>query len=124
MPPKTVLVVEDSDATRRLMELCLSMEGFDVVHRADGESGLAAARDLVPDAIVLDIALPGIDGWEVLAELRGDPTTETIPVLVATAHDNATFRHKANNASADGFLGKPFELDHLRTAIAELLDRQ
>jgi CheY-like chemotaxis protein len=123
MPAKTVLVVEDSDPTRRLIELCLSMEGLDVVHRVDGESGLEAARDLVPDVIILDIALPGIDGWEVLAHLRSDPITREIPVLVATAHDNAAYRSKADAATADAFLGKPFELTDLRTAIAELLDQ-
>jgi len=120
--PKTVLVIEDSDPTRRLIELCLRTEGYDVVHRIDGETGLEAARGLVPDVIVLDIALPGIDGWEVLEQLRNDDVTSAIPVLVATAHDSPLTRQKADTATADAFVGKPFDLTHLRTAIADLLE--
>jgi DNA-binding response OmpR family regulator len=123
MSAKTVLVVEDSDPTRRLIEMCLTMEGLNVVHCADGESGLEMARDLLPDVIILDIALPGIDGWEVLERLRDEAATSAIPVLVATAHDSSTFREKAQTATADAFVGKPFNLNDLRTAINRLLER-
>jgi len=124
MSAKTVLVVEDSDPTRRLIEMCLTMDGLNVVHCADGESGLGMARDLLPDVIMLDIALPGIDGWEVLEQLRGESATSAIPVLVATAHDSDTFRNRAQTATADAFLGKPFNLADLRAAIDELLKSQ
>ena len=123
MSPKTVLVVEDSDPTRRIIELCLSMDGLDVVHAADGEAGLEIARDVSPDVIILDIALPGIDGWQVLEQLRSDPVTQNIPVLVATAHDSAVMKKKANAATAEAFVAKPFDLNVLREAIAGLLDR-
>lgn len=121
MPAKTVLVVEDSDPTRRLIEMCLVIEGLDVVHCADGESGLELAGELLPDVIVLDIALPGIDGWEVLERLRANAATRNIPVLVATAHDSSVTRQKAQKATADAFVGKPFDLAHLRSAIDRLL---
>ena len=121
MTPKTVLVIEDSGPTRQLIELCLRMERLDVVSRTDGESGLEAARGLVPDVIVLDIALPGVDGWEVLNLLRNDPATRGIPVLVTTAHDSPVTRERAHESTADAFLGKPFDLDDLRSVIAELL---
>lgn len=122
MQAKTVLVVEDSEPTQRLIEMCLTMEGLNVVRCADGESGLDRARELAPDVIVLDIALPGINGWEVLEHLRSEPSTSAIPVLVATAHDSAVMRTKAQTATADAFVGKPFNLTDLRTAIAELLE--
>lgn len=121
MPAKTILVVEDSDPTRRLIEMCLTMDGFNVVHSADGESGLEMAREVLPDAIVLDIALPGINGWEVLEQLRSDPSTSEIPVLVATAHDSDLSRVRAKTAMADAFVGKPFNLSDLRTAIDGLI---
>lgn len=124
MSAKTVLVVEDSDPTRRLIEMCLTMDGFNVAHCADGESGLEMARDLLPDVIILDIALPGIDGWEVLEQLRGESATSAIPVLVATAHDSSTTRQKAQTATADAFVGKPFNLADLRAAIDRLLHPQ
>lgn len=123
MSTKTVLVVEDSDPTRRLIELCLGLDGLDVVHAANGEVGLEIARDVLPDVIILDIALPGIDGWAVLEQLRHDPATQNIPVLVATAHDSAVMKKKADAATAEAFVGKPFDLNVLREAIASLLDR-
>jgi CheY-like chemotaxis protein len=100
----------------------LSLEGFNVVYRVDGESGLETAKTLIPDGIVLDIALPGMDGWEVLDHLRRNPKTQHIPVLVATAHDTSQMRTKAQSAMADAFIGKPFDLTHLRAAVAHLVD--
>ena len=121
MPPKTVLVVEDADATRRLIEVSLTIDGYNVIQRVDGESGLEAAKNERPDLVVLDIALPGIDGWMVLELLRSDRITRDIPVLVVTAHDTAETRSKADFATADAFVGKPFDLNHLRQAVVSLL---
>lgn len=123
MSKKKVLVVEDADATRRLIEVSLTIDGFDVVQRIDGASGLEAARSLRPDLVVLDIALPEMDGWEVLAQLRSDPTTKDIPVVVVTAHDTAESRSKADYATADAFIGKPFDLNKLRSAIIDLVEK-
>ena len=67
--------------------------------------------------------LLGIDGWQVLEQLRSDPVTQNIPVLVATAHDSAVMKKKANAATAEAFVAKPFDLNVLREAIAGLLDR-
>jgi CheY-like chemotaxis protein len=124
MQKRTVLVVEDADATRRLLEVALMIDGFNVIERTDGASGLEAARSLLPDVIVLDIALPEMDGWEVLGHLRIDPNTRHIPVVVVTAHDTAETRSKADFASADAFVGKPFDLNHLRSVITNLLERR
>jgi len=121
VPPKTVLVVEDADATRRLIEVSLTIDGYNVIQRVDGESGLEAAKNERPDLVVLDIALPGIDGWMVLELLRSDRITRDIPVLVVTAHDTAETRSKADFATADAFVGKPFDLNHLRQAVVSLL---
>ncbi|MDH3261428.1 MAG: response regulator [Acidimicrobiia bacterium] len=121
MSNRRVLVVEDAFATRRLVELSLTIEGFEVVEREDGPSGLEAAMTLIPDLIVLDIALPGMDGWKLLSHIRADPKTEHIPVLVITAHDTAETRTKADHSLADGFLGKPFDLDQLRNEVNKLI---
>lgn len=116
-----VLVIEDAFPTRRLVELSLSYEGFEIMQREDGPSGLDAALTLIPDLIVLDIALPGMDGWEILRHIRADPTTEHIPVIVITAHDTAETRTKADHSHADGFVGKPFDLDQLRNEVNRLI---
>ncbi|MDF1597955.1 MAG: response regulator [Acidimicrobiia bacterium] len=124
MQTRTVLVVEDADATRRLLEVALMIDGFDVIQHTDGASGLEAARSLLPDVIVLDVALPEMDGWEVLGHLRMDPKTREIPVVVVTAHDTAETRSKANFATADAFVGKPFDLNQLRAVVADLVERR
>lgn len=116
-----VLVIEDAFPTRRLVELSLAYEGFDVIEREDGPSGLEAAQTLIPDLIVLDIALPGMDGWELLSKLRADPQTEHIPVVVITAHDTAETRTRADQSHADGFIGKPFDLNQLRNEVNKLI---
>lgn len=121
MSGRRVLVVEDAFATRRLVELAMTLDGYDVTQREDGPSGLEAALKLIPDLIVLDIALPGMDGWEVLRALRADAKTQHIPVLVITAHDTAETRYKADHAQADGFVGKPFDLDQLRNEANRLV---
>ncbi|NNC40786.1 MAG: response regulator [Acidimicrobiia bacterium] len=122
MPKKTVLVVEDAEATRRLIEMSMVIDGYKVIQREDGESGLQAAKDEIPDAIVLDIALPGIDGWQVLELLRSDVMTKNIPVVVVTAHDTAATRTRADFATADAFVGKPFDLNYLRKTVLSLLE--
>ena len=118
-----MLVVEDAEATRRLIEVALMIDGFDVIQCIDGASGLEAARTLHPDLIVLDIALPEMDGWDVLGHLRQDPTTRDIPVVVVTAHDTAESRSKADFATADAFVGKPFDLNELRSVISNLIEQ-
>lgn len=122
MSARTVLVVEDAYGTRRLVELSLRMDGYEVIECENGITGLETALTVLPDLIVLDIALPGMDGWEILKELRADPRAEHIPVLVITAHDTAESRTRANYGSADGFIGKPFDLHELRDAVRTLIE--
>lgn len=118
---RTVLVIEDAVSTRRLVELCLAYESFEIISREDGPSGLEAALTLIPDLIVLDIALPGMDGWEILRRIRANPETVHIPVVVITAHDTPEVRAKADDSHAGGFVGKPFDLNELRTQVVGLL---
>ena len=109
-----VLVIEDAPATQRLIEMTLMLEGWDVQVATSGESGLEVAENDTPDLVVLDIALPNMDGWQVLKTLRNSPATAAVPVIVVTAHDTAEARTRSDTATADGFLGKPFDLEVLR----------
>jgi CheY-like chemotaxis protein len=115
-----VLVIEDSLVIQRLIEVCLRPAGFQVELRADGPSGLEAARGWKPDVVVLDVGLPVMDGWEVLSHLRADPGMDGVKVLVLTAHAQAQTRERAVTSGADGFLTKPFRPDELRSAVIEL----
>ena len=109
-----VLVIEDAPATQRLIEMTLMLEGWDVLVATTGEAGLEVAESDSPDLVVLDIALPNMDGWQVLKTLRDSPATASIPVIVVTAHDTAESKTRADMATADGFLGKPFDIEALR----------
>ncbi len=115
-----VLVIEDSLVIQRLIEVCLRPAGFQVELRADGPSGLEAARGWKPDVVVLDVGLPVMDGWEVLSNLRADQGMDGVKVLVLTAHAQDQTREKAKESGADGFLTKPFRPDELRSAVIEL----
>lgn len=119
---KRVLVVEDSEVIQRLIEVCLRPAGFEIEMRADGHAGIAAARDLMPDLIILDVGLPGLDGWEVLSRLRADENTANLTVLILTAHAQDETKARANADGADAFLSKPFRPHDLRVVAQQLIE--
>ena len=116
-----VLVIEDSASVRRLIEVCLRVLGVNVASASDGVTGLAAIRADRPDAVVLDIGLPGLDGWDVLRQLRDDEDTASIKVLVLTAHAQPEMADKAERGGADSFMTKPFRPLDLRIQVEKLL---
>ena len=116
-----VLVVEDSAVIRRLIEVCLRPANLDIVMREDGPSGLEAALNEAPDLLVLDIGLPEMDGWEVLDQLRSNSSTESLPVLVLTAHAEEESRRRADEGGADSFVTKPFQPNDFRREVLSLL---
>ena len=118
-----VLVVEDSAVIRRLIEVCLRPASVEILMREDGPTGLAAARSEDPDLLVLDIGLPEMDGWQVLDELRKDPATQRLPVLVLTAHAEEESRKRADEGGADAFVTKPFQPNDFRQEVLRLLYR-
>ncbi|MBT8203274.1 MAG: response regulator [Acidimicrobiia bacterium] len=117
----TVLIVEDSPSVRRLIEVSIRPLGVTVIEAEDGIGGLEAARREVPDIILLDIGLPGIDGWEVLRELRADTRTADIAVIIVTAHAQPEVAAAAERRGADGFITKPFRPGELREEIVGLI---
>ena len=120
--PNTVLVIEDSPSVRRLIEICVRPLGLELSAAEDGITGLEMARQLVPDLILLDIGLPGIDGWEVLRNLRADEATANIIVIIVTAHAQPEVAAAAEQRGADGFMTKPFRPAELRDEITRQLD--
>jgi PAS domain S-box-containing protein len=110
----TVLVIDDDPTARALMRRFLEREGFGVDEAPDGETGLARARTRRPDVITLDVLMPGMDGWAVLAALKGDPALAAIPVILATVVDEA---HLGFALGAADYLPKPID----RERLAEVL---
>ena len=111
----TILVIEDDPSAVRLLRTYLETEGYQVEVATDGESGIAAARAHPPSAIILDVLLPGIDGWEVLRRLKGDPDLRDVPVMVATVVDERTV---AMNLGAVDYFLKPVRPDALLARLA------
>jgi DNA-binding response OmpR family regulator len=110
----TILVIDDDGAVRDLMQRFLAKEGFGVVTASGGEQGLRLAREVVPDAITLDVMMPGMDGWSVLASLKADASTADIPVVMLTIVDD---RNLGYALGADDYLTKPIDRDRLLAAI-------
>jgi CheY-like chemotaxis protein len=116
-----VLIVEDADATRALIELVLHRYGGTIEGCADGRSGLHRAQTWLPDLVILDIALPGMDGWAVLEAMRSDPATASIPVVITTAHAAPELRERARRQGAAAVICKPFAPAEMRAVVEPLL---
>jgi CheY-like chemotaxis protein len=116
-----ILVIEDSAVIRRLIEVCLRAADLQILMREDGPSGLDAVRADAPDLLILDIGLPGMDGWQVLNHIRSDQATRSLPVVVLTAHAEEESRRRADEGGADAFVTKPFQPNEFRQTVLDLL---
>ena len=112
-----ILIIEDNPANIELMSFLLSAYGHAPVSAADGPRGVAAARSERPDLIACDVNLPGMDGFAVLAELKGDPALAGVPILAVTALAMTGDREKVLAAGFDGYISKPIEPESF---VAEL----
>jgi two-component system, OmpR family, response regulator MprA len=121
MSPVAVLLVDDDASIRRMLERTLAAEGYDVAAVADGGAAMAAVERSVPDAIVLDVAMPGLDGLSVTRRLRGKGLA--VPILLLTARDALEERVAGLDAGADDYLVKPFEARELAARLRALLRR-
>lgn len=118
---KTILICDDEPALRELVRASLD-NGYRFAEASDGIIALELARELEPDAVVLDLMLPRVGGLEVLAELQADERLRRIPVLVVTAWNET--REDVLAAGAADFVTKPFNPDELKVVIEEMLNRQ
>ena len=105
----SVLIVEDSATLRHMVTLALEERGYHISQAADGVSALHALAENLPDAIILDLNLPDIDGFEVCRRIKTDPKTHNIPVLVMTSLEQSGFEIMAIEAGADDFIAKPVD---------------
>lgn len=112
-----VLVIEDDASIRLLIREMLRGVDLRTVEAADGDSGLAAALQHDPDAILLDIGLPDIDGFDVLRRLKATPALAAIPVIMVTAWTETDYMQRAVDAGAFGYVRKPFEMTEFLTRV-------
>ena len=119
-----VLVVDDYQDAREMYAEYLKASGFRVAEARTGIEAVAKARELLPDCILMDLSLPGIDGWEATRQLKADPATRHLPVIALTAHAMAGDREKALEAGCDDYDTKPVEFGRLLAKIQALLEKR
>jgi len=118
-----ILLVEDNEMNRDMLSRRLQKKGYDVVMAVDGEQGVAMAEAQAPALVLMDMSLPGLDGWEATRRLKAAAATRAIPVIALTAHAMAGDREKALAAGCDDFDIKPIELERLLAKMEALLAR-
>ncbi|NMB68818.1 MAG: response regulator [Chloroflexi bacterium] len=123
MANETVLVIEDNFDNLELVRFVLSQAGFAVLSATDGRSGLSAAREKLPDLVLLDLSIPEMDGWQVAAQLKGDPATAHICVVALTGHTLPGDRQRAFDSGCDGYISKPLDLPNFVGEIQALLQQ-
>jgi two-component system cell cycle response regulator DivK len=117
----TVLIVEDNDPSRDALSRRLQRRGFQVLTAIDGYQAVAVATADGPDIILMDLGLPGIDGWEATRRLKQDAKTSQIPIIVLSAHAMTGDRELALAAGGDDFDAKPVRFERLLEKIETLL---
>jgi two-component system cell cycle response regulator DivK len=119
--PPLILLVDDYEDARVMYGHFLRMSGYEPLEASTGEEALELAHARLPDLILLDMSLPGIDGWEVTAQLKRNATTKHIPIVALTAHALQSERQRTERAGCDGFLAKPCAPPDLLAEITRLL---
>ncbi len=115
-----ILVADDDPVILRLLEVNLGLEGFDVATAASGPEAVASAREARPALILLDVMMPGTSGWDVVDELRSDPATADIPILLLSARTQDEDRRRAEALGLAGYVTKPFDPAELAATIRRL----
>lgn len=118
-----ILIVDDESAIRLVCRVNLESAGFETIEAPDGETALALARSERPDLVLLDVMLPGLDGWEVAAKLREMPETRDIPIVFLTARAATTDEVHGHTVGGVGYISKPFDPEALTETVTATLKR-
>ena len=119
-----ILLVEDNEMNRDMLSRRLIKAGFEMVMAVDGEQAVDLARSEAPDLILMDISLPGLDGWEATRLLKAMPETRSIPIIALTAHAMAGDREKSLAAGCNDYDTKPIDFRRLLEKIHGFLDKE
>ena len=118
----TILIIEDNDKNMKLARDVLKAKGYATLEAVTGEEGVKLAKEMLPDLVLMDIQLPGINGIEAFRQIRADAKTARIPVVALTASVTPTDRSEINAAGFDAFIGKPINLKEFVETIRRLLE--
>ncbi len=119
---KTLLVVDDDPAVRESLEELFRYQGYHVLTAVDGEAGLRAVRAERPDLIILDVTMPGLDGFRVATQIKNDPTLTEMPIILYSAQLEESFAILAYQTKAEYFLPKVGGIRPILTAVRDLLE--
>jgi len=118
---KKILIVDDEEQSRKLLTKILSKQGYEIENAADGFEAGTQVLEFKPDLVLLDLYMPGMDGFEVCRKIKENPKTAIIVVVAVTGYDNDENRERIMKAGADGYLTKPVERKHLLESISTLI---
>ena len=121
MSGRRILVVEDNPLNLKLVRDVLTASGYDVVEAGTGEDGVSLALEAAPDLVLMDLQLPGIDGYEALRLIREDPRLGALPVVALTAFAMREDRERTARAGFDGYLSKPISVRDLPAQVGDFL---
>jgi len=122
--PSDVLIIEDDSRSIRLLELILRSQGYGVTVAHNGDKGLALMHSRRFDLLVLDLMLPGMDGFEILRQVRADPQLADVPVIITSAQAQATSKHQAAELGAAAYLTKPYRKVELLEVVESLIENE
>lgn len=118
-----ILIVDDDIAINELVKINLELSGYKVIQAPDGIKGFALAKQELPNAIILDVMMPEVDGYTVAQRIRQNPTTKNIPILMLTALSQLNDKVKGFDIGVDDYLVKPFEMEELKVRLRAILKR-
>jgi DNA-binding response OmpR family regulator len=116
---RRILIVDDDEGILEAFRAMLEGDEYEVVVTPNGEELLSLSKNILPDLIILDVLLSGIDGRDICKAFKNDPTTKDIPLIMISAHPNA--EESVREVNADDYLKKPFEMDELLQKVAKYL---
>ena len=122
MSKHKILVIEDNRDNFELVSFLLKRTGHDVIEASDGQAGLELVQNELPDLVLLDLAIPEIDGWEVARILKSDPKTAHIPLVALTAYTLPGDRRRAFEAGCDGYISKPINVANFSEEVDKYLN--
>ena len=117
----TILIVDDEERNRKLLEVFMQAEGYRTISVGDGREAMALASRELPDLILLDVMMPGMDGFDVARALKGEPALRRIPLIVVSSLDDIASRRRVLSAGADEVLNKPIDRWQLSQHVSRLL---
>jgi len=119
--PRTILIVEDSPTEMQMVRTALLSRGYHVITATSGEEGLEKVRREHPELILLDVVLPGRNGFQICRDLKSSPDTQNLPVILLTSKNQASDRFWGMKQGADAYLTKPWKAEELLATVAQHL---